>query len=308
MKKFILSASLLIGTFCFSQSVTKKYNSFYDRYEYFDPNGNMISYEKYNSFAKQWEMYNVDGSNISSNTRQPTQYRDPQQLSISGLGDAMTAKQNRYDNNVQQVQSAVNSISNQINNLNVTDEQRQLIHDTFQKSCVNEVNRTRINYSSANETNRVIQWLYDSANTIIKNVTASTNVSSSSNNSSSYQNNSSNDYSNDSKIKSNYGKTLPVYNIAIFDHNNKRIKDETIKSDSYVIINDNQIMFKKADGELSYRDLKNKVYNDRKKGYEYSSNWGGVFIQEDLKYVEFFQGSLAIGENYTYYITPSGNR
>lgn len=308
MKKITISVCLLLGTLCFSQSITRKYNSYYDRYEYYEPSGSMISYEKYNSFTKQWEMYNVDGSAVSNTARKPTQYRDPQELNISSLGNATTILQNRYNNNVQQVQNTINNISNQINSLDVTDEQRKLISDTFQKSCINEINRTRINYSSANETNRVIQWLYDSANTIIKNVTASTNVSSSSNNSSSYQNNSSNDYSNDSKIKSNYGKTLPVYNIAIFDHNNKRVKDETIKSDSYIVINDNQIMFKKADGEISYRDLKNKVYNDRKKGYEYSSNWGGIFIQEDLKYVEFFQGSLAIGENYTYYITPSGNR
>ncbi|GEN77470.1 hypothetical protein [Chryseobacterium hagamense] len=307
MKKFILSASLLIGISCFSQSVTKKYNSFYDRYEYFDPNGNMISYEKYNSLAKQWEMYNVDGSNISSNTRQPTQYRDPQQLSISGLGNAMTAKQNKYDNNVQQVQNTVNSISHQINNLNVTDEQRQLIHDTFQKSCVNEVNRTRINYSSANETNRVIQWLYDSVNTIIKNVTASSRVSSN-NNSSNYQNNSSNDYSSDSKIKANYGRTLPVYNIAIFDKNNRRLKDETIITDSYVIINENRIDFKRADGFVTYRDFYNKVYNEQKKGYTYSSTTGAVFIHDDLKYIEFFTNNLGEGENYTYYITPSGNR
>lgn len=307
MKKFILSASLLIGISCFSQSVTKKYNSFYDRYEYFDPNGNMISYEKYNSLAKQWEMYNVDGSNISSSTRQPTQYRDPQQLSISDLGNAMTAKQNRYDNNVQQVQSTVNSIYNQINNLNVTNEQRQLIHDTFQKSCVNEVNRTRINYSSANETNRVIQWLYDSVNTIIKNVISSSSVSSN-NSSSNYQNNSSNDYSSDSKIKANYGRTLPVYNIAIFDKNNRRLKDETIISDSYVIINENRIDFKRADGFVTYRDFYNKVYNEQKKGYTYLSTTGAVFIHDDLKYIEFFTNNLGEGENYTYYITPSGNR
>lgn len=169
MKKIFISVCLLIGISCFSQTATKKYNSFYNRYEYFDSGGNMIGYEKYNSFSKQWEYYTTG---TTSQPRQPTQYRDPQQLSTSGLGNATSILQNRYNSNVQQVQNTVNSITDQINNLDVTDEQRLLISDTFQKKCVDEINQTRINYSSANETNRVIKWLYDSVNTIIKNVTA----------------------------------------------------------------------------------------------------------------------------------------
>lgn len=168
MKKIFISVCLLIGISCFSQTATKKYNSFYNRYEYFDSGGNMIGYEKYNNLSKQWEYYTT-GTN--SQPRQPTQYRDPQQLSISGLGNATSILQNRYNSNVQQVQNTVNSIINQINNLDVTDEQRLHISDAFQKKCIDEINRTRINYSSANETNRVIKWLYDSVNTIIKNVT-----------------------------------------------------------------------------------------------------------------------------------------
>ncbi|KQT30915.1 hypothetical protein ASG22_19665 [Chryseobacterium sp. Leaf405] len=169
MKKLIFSVCILLGHLCFSQIATKKFNSFQNRYEYFDSNGNMIGYEKYNSFSKQWEYYTT---NNTSQSRQPTQYRDPQQLDISALGNAMTAKQNNYNYNVQQLQNAVNTISDQIKNLDLSYEQRKLIYDTFQQNCVNEINRTRINYSSANETNRVIQWLYDSLNTIIKNVTS----------------------------------------------------------------------------------------------------------------------------------------
>ncbi len=130
----------------------------------------MTGYEKYNSFSKQWEYYTT---NNTSQSRQPTQYRAPQQLDISALGNAMTAKQNNYNYNVQQLQNAVNTISDQIKNLDLSYEQRKLISDTFQQNCVNEINRTRINYSSANETNRIIKWLYDSLNIIIKNVQSS---------------------------------------------------------------------------------------------------------------------------------------
>lgn len=170
MKKLIFSVCILLGQLCFSQTATKKFNSFQNRYEYFDSNGNMTGYEKYNSFSKQWEYYTT---NNTSQSRQPTQYRDPQQLDISALGNAMTTKQNNYNYNVQQLKNAVNTISDQINNLDLSYEQRKLIYDTFQQNCVNEINRTRINYSSANETNRIIKWLYDSLNIIIKNVQSS---------------------------------------------------------------------------------------------------------------------------------------
>jgi hypothetical protein len=291
---------MLIGISCFSQTATKKYNSFYNRYEYFDSSGNMTGYEKYNALSKQWEYYTTDNT---SQSQKPTQYRDPQQLSISGLGNAMATKQNSYNYNVQQLQNTVISISNQINNLDLPYGQRQLISDTFRKKCVDEINRTRINYSSANETNRVIQWLYDSINTIIKNVTVS------SFNSIPDNNNQSSNYSSNSIVITNYGKKLPVYNIAVFSQSNNRLRDEMIMSDSYIIINENRIEFKRADGFVTHRDFYGtKAYNEQKKGYTYSSTTGAVFIHDDLKYVEFFTTNLAEGEKYTYFITPSENR
>ncbi|WP_374462981.1 hypothetical protein [Chryseobacterium sp.] len=175
MKKIFFSVLLLSCSLCFSQTATKKYNSFQNRYEYFDSNGNMMGYEKYNSFSKQWEYYTTGNT---SQSRQPTQYSDPQQLDISALGNAMATKQNNYNYNVQQLQNAVNTISNQINDLDLTDEQKRIIHNNFQQQCINELNRTRINYSSANETNRVIQWLYDSLNIIIKNTTSTSDYNS----------------------------------------------------------------------------------------------------------------------------------
>lgn len=226
MKKFIFSVCILIGGLCFSQTATKKFNSFQNRYEYFDSNGNMTGYEKYNSFSKQWEYY---ATNNTSQSKQPTQYRDPQQLDISVLGNAMTTKQNNYNYNVQQLQNSVNNIVEQISNLDLPDEQKQAIYQNFQQQCVNELNRTKINYSSANETNRIIKWLYNSLNIIIKKAQASntksinsdqnnysnTNTAKNDNNSSVQKKESSNSYFNrydqnfrelDIAAKKNYDK------------------------------------------------------------------------------------------------------
>lgn len=88
---------VLIGCLCFSQTVTKKYNSIDRRYEYFDSNGNMTGYEFYNNLSRQWEYYSLN----NSQQRKPYQYRDPMQVDISSTINAATILQNRYNSNHQ---------------------------------------------------------------------------------------------------------------------------------------------------------------------------------------------------------------
>ncbi|WP_343663430.1 hypothetical protein [Chryseobacterium mucoviscidosis] len=151
MKKVIFPLMLLLGTFCFSQTATKKYNSFNNQYEYFDSSGNMTGYEKYNSFSKQWEYYTVN----TPQSRQPTQYRTPQQLDISALGNAMSARQNRYNN----AQATINDIVSQIKSMNISEERKTKILNAVNKTI--EMNIERISRGDAN-------WLYEVTNLIIK--------------------------------------------------------------------------------------------------------------------------------------------
>lgn len=46
MKKYLLL--LLLCSSVYSQTSTEKYNSYQNRYEYFDNNGNMTGYKVYN--------------------------------------------------------------------------------------------------------------------------------------------------------------------------------------------------------------------------------------------------------------------
>lgn len=145
---------MLLGIFCFSQSVSKKFNSVYKRYEYFDSSGNMIGYEKYNNVLKQYEYYSTNNS-PSPQTRQPTQYRDPEQLNISGLGNAMTIKQNRYNNS----QAVINDIAYQIKSMNISEERKTKILNAVDETI--KMNMERISRGDAN-------WLYEVTNLIIK--------------------------------------------------------------------------------------------------------------------------------------------
>lgn len=295
MKKIIFFTFLLLGSFCFSQSITKKYNSYSKQYEYFDSYGSMIAYEKYNSYSNQWEYYD-----LKSTQSQPYQYREPAKVDMSSTINAASVLQNRYDNNVQKLQSAITTISNQINNLDVDDEQKQVISNNFQKQ-VDELNKKNINYSSANETNRVIQWLYDSLNIFIKNATSSYSSSNSSNNSYSRTSETNN---KPLKYEDFFNRTLNVYRIAIYHPSTYKFSpDEKIINNSYIVLKDNTILFRRADGTEYSRDLTNKRYNSMNQGYDYSSNYGAVFISENLTYVQFFDNYEPKGDSYTYFIS-----
>lgn len=72
---------------------------------------------------------------------------------------------------------------------------------------------------------------------------------------------------------------------------------------SYVFLNENKIDFKTAKGEVLSRELKNVTYNKELSGYEFTSNWGTVFIHEDLYYVKFYDVKDTSGNFYVYYIS-----
>lgn len=249
------------------------------RYEYFDSSGNMIGYELYNSMTRQWEYY-------ENKQRQSYQYRDPQQLDISSLGNAASTLQSRYNNNTSYVQQQVSSMIQSVYDSDLTDEEITKIINKFQNEPLRSVNSQTINYSSLSETNRVLNYLSDSLNKIIQNVISSKSTPT---------------VVPVKSLSDYYNQRMKVYNI--YKYVNKIGTNLPIKTNSYLIVTEHFIEFKRADGTLGTRDLSNKRYNSQKKGYEYISPFGSVFIHENLAYVEFYETPNPIGDNYTYYIS-----
>ncbi|MCT4124536.1 hypothetical protein HZP71_18015 [Elizabethkingia anophelis] len=165
MKKILLPMFVLIGCLCFSQTVTKKYNSIDRRYEYFDSNGNMTGYEFYNNLSRQWEYYSLN----NSQQRKPYQYRDPMQVDISSTLNAQTILQNRYNNNRQKLQAAIDDINNQIDGLNVSKETKQSISEGFRNTLVKYLDAILSQMNSDTQTNNNIIWLYNAAKQITQN-------------------------------------------------------------------------------------------------------------------------------------------
>ncbi|SDF50917.1 hypothetical protein [Epilithonimonas hungarica] len=180
MKKVFVFSFLLLGSLYFSQSVVEKYNTIYNRYEYFDSQGNMIGYKGYNNLTRQWEYYDTKATQ-----KQPYQYREPAKVDLNSTFNAASTLQNRYDNNTQLVQNTINIIDSKINNLDISENDKNIIHNSFSKAISKNLNGQNFNYSSSSETNRIINWLYDTINTITENTINSSKRTSNSNESTS---------------------------------------------------------------------------------------------------------------------------
>jgi len=61
MKKIILTSIILFAVFTVNAQTSQKYNSLYDRTEFFDQYGKMTGYAKINSVYNRVEYYDIYG-------------------------------------------------------------------------------------------------------------------------------------------------------------------------------------------------------------------------------------------------------
>ncbi len=72
MKKIIAIIPILfVVNFIYAQTYTEKYNSLYERTEYFDQNGNMVAYKKWNP---SYQRYDITYLNETTNYNKPRKY------------------------------------------------------------------------------------------------------------------------------------------------------------------------------------------------------------------------------------------
>ena len=58
----ILGIMLMVCLQMNAQQLTQKYNSFYDRTEFYNATGTMVGYAKYNNFYDRMEYYDASGN------------------------------------------------------------------------------------------------------------------------------------------------------------------------------------------------------------------------------------------------------
>lgn len=65
MKKLILFLFFIISIDAFSQTLSKRYNELYQRWEFVDKNRKLVQYAKYNSLRKRWEYFSPNNKMIA---------------------------------------------------------------------------------------------------------------------------------------------------------------------------------------------------------------------------------------------------
>lgn len=162
MRKLFLLLVLTLGLSGFAQTVTEKYNSLMSRYEYYSSTGKIIGYKTYDSLMKTWNYYDVSqqGESKIENT-----YVDP--IDINLVDKALSAKQSRYDYNVQRVQTAINEINNSVYNSSYSDYVINESISDFNEKCLSVLNTKKYDYSSNSTTIEVINWLQSSMKSFV---------------------------------------------------------------------------------------------------------------------------------------------
>ena len=159
---------LLFSCAGFSQTITKKYNEAYNRYDYYNQSGVKVGYDTYDSYTKTWKYYDVSQQYNNAYNRPPIDYGTPKSnVNIGLTKSVLSSKQAKYDANHKKIQDKINELSYSLGHM-FTDKSTQYLADRFIKEYVNPLSKKSMDLSLEANTNSIIQYLNDGANKIIK--------------------------------------------------------------------------------------------------------------------------------------------
>lgn len=168
MKKITLLFLLLIYFTTYSQTSTEKYNSYLNRYEYFDNQGNLTGYKQYNSYLKQWEYFKVPNQN----------YQPQSSLNVNLAREVLNSKQEKYDLNFSRLKNKVKQIFRNIDYIVLEFDRDDVPEELdykyaehlkylFQNQYVKIVEQNGYDYSNNSVTENVISYLENGSIEII---------------------------------------------------------------------------------------------------------------------------------------------
>lgn len=266
-KLFFILVFIFYYSFCFSQSATSKYNSIYNRYEYFDSNGTMTGYKTYNSVSQQWEYYEIPKTNTQN------RYNEVQQVDTDYRIKSLQYAENKSSRNYKKVEDEIKSFISSIDEKIADIELRKACHSNF-KQCVDELNNKKVDFSSDVMTNNAINYLFSCWKSSIENAREKID-----NERTEREKNTVLEF-----MKYNGGYKVPIIKEYVLENGQyKLIKTET-SNDNYFYYDGNVIYFKRGISSLWLnRELTFKMFNSYLNVYSYSSIYGSVFIDKDFK-------------------------
>jgi hypothetical protein len=167
MKKYLLLLFLCASVY--SQTISEKWNSMYNRYDYTDSNGNLVGYKGYNTLTESWEYTSVN----SSRTNQNISYQQPINLQL--LDRALASKQAQYDKRQIAYNKGFQIVKEMIEYCRKEIKQsypeiQSLFSTRFENEVVKVINDKNYDYSRV-DTKPITKWIADSYNYIGNDLT-----------------------------------------------------------------------------------------------------------------------------------------
>lgn len=261
-KSLTLLLLMLLNSTLYSQSYTEKYNDLYNRHEYFDSSNKMIGFKYYDSLYNVWKYKDLTRSENSS-------YINP--INISLVEKVLSAKQARYDYNVERIQSSITDISDKIQTLDVDFNIVSSINKRFNET-LNLINRTKYDYSSNSITNQLANYLYSQVNIVIKEEVErakSTRIET-------------------PKFVNKHGGYKIVVVSEYIEINKNWIRTKLDNGKNLFYYDGDILYFKRDNANWIYRDLIFEKYLENENYYIYKSKWGYVYLKDDFTEIILF--------------------
>lgn len=151
MKNLFVIFALLFTFLSNSQTYSEKYNSLYDRFEYYDSDGDLIGYKKWSALNDQWEFFSVKKKSTKNGYIKP--------VNLSLINKALSTKQKKFERNEKKILDLFDEIIDKLNGYE-SERHRKIALNLLEKkiSTFFELNQN-LDYSSDYVTRQVMNKL-----------------------------------------------------------------------------------------------------------------------------------------------------
>ncbi len=153
--KYLLLLLFSVSAYC--QTLTEKWNTYQNRYEFFNSNNQLIGYKKYNTYTRAWEYFEET----------PVQHYQPQSnINIPLTNQVLAARQARYDTNKRKLQNTYDKLLFNTYKLfpNKTESEIKVLNQVFTDVYVTPTNKQNIDLSQDSVVYNYINYLISSYN------------------------------------------------------------------------------------------------------------------------------------------------
>lgn len=151
----------MLGSFfsltVYSQTMYEKYNSYSNRYEYFDTYGNMIGHKTYDKYNDRWVYYKKQQVDNDLHLTETTK----------AIGDVQSQMQARYTYNYTRLTNSIDALIDKVKTSSYSAYVKKNCLDDFAEKCLKPLNAKKLNMTSTSDITGAIDWLNECMDSFI---------------------------------------------------------------------------------------------------------------------------------------------